>query len=193
MASISTRSPGLMRPSLTAAVEGQRDRGGRGVGVLVDGDHHALRRQAELAADAVDDALVGLVRHEPVDVHGRQAGLARAPRHHGRDVDDRVPEDLVALHPQQAGGAGRGRAAIDIEEVVQAAVGVQRGRQHAAVGDVPSPCSALSTTAPAPSPNSTQVPRSFQSRMREKVSAPITSAVVAWPVRIMLSATEARR
>src|SRR5258706_426660 len=26
--------------------------------------------------------------------------------------------------------------------------------------------------APAPSPNSTQVPRSFQSRMREKVSAP---------------------
>ena len=35
---------------------------------------------------------------------------------------------------------------------------------------------AVRTTAPAPSPNSTQVPRSSQSRMREKVSAPITSA-----------------
>src|SRR3954468_24048806 len=35
---------------------------------------------------------------------------------------------------------------------------------------------ATSATAPAPSPNSTQVPRSFQSRMRENTSAPITSA-----------------
>ena len=44
--------------------------------------------------------------------------------------------------------------------------------------------------APAPSPNSTQVPRSFQSRMREKVSAPITSAVEAMPFLIRLSATD---
>ena len=41
---------------------------------------------------------------------------------------------------------------------------------------LPLPSPACSTTAPAPSPNSTQVPRSFQSRMREKVSAPMTSA-----------------
>ena len=46
-----------------------------------------------------------------------------------------------------------------------------------------------STSAPAPSPNSTQVPRSSQSRMREKVSAPITSAVRACPLRSTLSAT----
>lgn len=39
------------------------------------------------------------------------------------------------------------------------------------------PGSARSTTAPAPSPNSTQVPRFFQSSRRVKVSAPITSAV----------------
>ena len=36
---------------------------------------------------------------------------------------------------------------------------------------VPASSCASSTTAPAPSPNSTQVVRSFQSRMREKVSA----------------------
>ena len=40
----------------------------------------------------------------------------------------------------------------------------------------PAASCASSTTAPAPSPNSTQVPRSVQSSMRENVSAPITSA-----------------
>ena len=72
-----------------------------------------------------------------------------------------------------------------------AAVGMQRMGEHAAiVPTCPSSCSPLSTIAPAPSPNSTQVPRSFQSRMREKVSAPITSAVEAIPLLIMLSATD---
>ena len=46
---------------------------------------------------------------------------------------------------------------------------------------VPGCCCASITTAPAPSPNSTQVPRSVQSRMREKVSAPITSARLCTP------------
>ncbi|CFN71770.1 Uncharacterised protein [Bordetella pertussis] len=53
---------------------------------------------------------------------------------------------------------------------------------------MPGSSAALSTTAPAPSPNSTQVPRSFQSRMREKTSAPITSAQRARPARMKLSA-----
>ena len=48
IASIMTRSPCLMRPSLARYVERQRDRGGRGVAVLVDGDHHLLGRDAEL-------------------------------------------------------------------------------------------------------------------------------------------------
>jgi acetyl-CoA carboxylase carboxyl transferase subunit beta len=47
-----------------------------------------------------------------------------------------------------------------------------------------------SRTAPAPSPNSTQVVRSSQSRMREKVSAPITSARRCWPLLTRLSATD---
>jgi hypothetical protein len=48
---------------------------------------------------------------------------------------------------------------------------MQAGGENAAASSA-----ACSTTAPAPSPNSTQVLRSFQSRMREKTSAPITSA-----------------
>src|SRR5438045_311205 len=54
----------------------------------------------------------------------------------------------------------------------------------------PSAGAARRTTAPAPSPNSTQVPRSCQSRIRENVSAPITKAVRAWPVRKSASAVE---
>ena len=48
--------------------------------------------------------------------------------------------------------------------------------------------SAFSTTAPAPSPKSTEVVRSFQSRMRENTSAPTTSAQRCRPPRRKLSA-----
>ena len=120
-----------------------------------------------------------------------EAGLAQHLAHDGRHVDHGVLEDFLALHAQEAGGAGRGRPAIDIEDVVLAAVGMQRIGEDAAIGrGALRPPRALCTMAPAPSPNSTQVPRSFQSRMREKVSAPITSAVVASPFLIKLSATD---
>ena len=104
-------------------------------------------------------------------------GLLEDLADHRGHVDHGVLEDFLAFHAQQAGGAGRGRAAVDIEDVVLAAVGMQRMGEDAAIVRralaLARPCS---TMAPAPSPNSTQVPRSFQSRMREKVSAPITSA-----------------
>ncbi|KAG1531003.1 hypothetical protein G6F50_016953 [Rhizopus delemar] len=54
---------------------------------------------------------------------------------------------------------------------------------------MPVSSSALSTTAPAPSPNSTQVVRSFQSTMRVNVSVPITSTCLQSPERMNLSAT----
>ena len=49
---------------------------------------------------------------------------------------------------------------------------------------MPASSLAPSTTAPAPSPNSTQVARSFQSKMRLKISAPMTSAFFAMPLLI---------
>ena len=63
------------------------------------------------------------------------------------------------------------------------AVGMQIAGQNAGVLD------ASSTTAPAPSPNSTQVVRSLKSRMRLNTSAPTTSALLAEPVWIIASAT----
>jgi hypothetical protein len=82
---------------------------------------------------------------------------------------------LPVIARARHGWARRLESRRDADRVPQqflvAAVGVQVG------GGRRSSESALSTTAPAPSPNSTQVPRSVQSSMRDRVSAPITSAV----------------
>ena len=45
---------------------------------------------------------------------------------------NRLAEHLAPFHAQETGGAGRRGAAIDIEDVVLAAVGMQMGRQDAA-------------------------------------------------------------
>jgi hypothetical protein len=49
--------------------------------------------------------------------------------------------------------------------------------------------SGASRAAPAPSPNSTQVPRSFQSTMRESTSTPMTSTRWNMPRPMNPSAT----
>src|SRR3546814_8124165 len=46
--------------------ERQGDRGGRGIGVAIDSHHHLFRRQMQPMTHAVDDAAIGLVRHQPV-------------------------------------------------------------------------------------------------------------------------------
>ena len=66
---------------------------------------------------------------------GNAGGLGRG-LDGGGDVGDGVAEDFLALHAQIAGRLGRGRPAIDIEQVVQPAVGEQLGVEHALVGIV---------------------------------------------------------
>ena len=101
-ASISTRSPRRMRPSLPGLGQRQRHRGGRGVGVPVHRHHHPLRRQPEPLAHRVDDAQVGLVRHQPVDVApGQPVGGQRLVHRLGQP-DDRVAEHLAPVHHQVA-------------------------------------------------------------------------------------------
>ena len=100
--------------------------------------------------------------------------LARALLEHAhRELEHRAAVHLergIALDRAAAHVAGR------VEDARVAAVGMQvRWRGCPAVSE------ASSTTAPAPSPKSTQVPRSFQSRMRENTSAPTTSAHLCAP------------
>ena len=67
------------------------------------------------------------MRHEPVDVVGGEAGRGEGVLDDVGDHADGVLEDLAAFHAQMADGAGRGRAAVDIELVAVAAVGAQMG------------------------------------------------------------------
>ena len=184
--SVRRRSPpatrsrrGLMRPSPTASssasgIEAAEVLACRStVTTICSGGRPSLR------PIAVDDALVGLVRHQPVDVARRSARWR--PSASSTDLGQlthRLAEHLAAFHAQMAGGArsrtGRHRHRGCRNGGRRNADGSTGCRGRAACPAAAPPCS---TTAPAPSPNSTQVPRSFQSRMREKVSAPITSAV----------------
>ena len=62
------------------------------------------------SADALEDALVGLVRDEPVDVGDLDAGVGGRGGDGLGDVDHGVAEHLVALHAQVADRAGRSTA-----------------------------------------------------------------------------------
>ena len=58
------------------------------------------------------------------------------------------------------------------------------------VDRIPASSDASSTTAPAPSPNRTAVPRSFQSVIALSFSTPITNAFLTSPQRMYLSAID---
>ena len=78
-------------------------------------DDHLLRCDAELVGGVIDDALVGLVRHEPVDVGSRGPGRTKGILDHVGDHRHGVLEHRAAFHAQEANRFGRGRPAIDIE------------------------------------------------------------------------------
>ena len=189
IASSSTRSPRLMRPSVTAT---QSASGIEAADVLPwrsTRHHDLLRRDAELVRRGVDDALVGLVRHEPVDVVGSVAGVANTSSTTSVIIADRVPEDLAAFHAQMPDGLRRGRAAIDVELGLVAAVGAQVRGEDAAVRRARPAAPALPARRRRRRRRTARrCVRSFQSRMREKVSAPITSARLCVPVRSRPSA-----
>ena len=135
IASIMTRSPGLIRPSSQRRGERERDRSRRGVAVQLNRLHHFFRRDAKFMRRGVDDPLVGLMRHEPVEVLRRQPGVGEGVDHHIGHLADREAEDLLALHAHIAGGPGGGRAAIDIKLRFMPSVGAQPRGEDAAIRD----------------------------------------------------------
>jgi hypothetical protein len=100
-----------------------------------------------------------------------------------------MAEDFLALHPQMAGGAGR-HAAIDIKDVLVAAVGMQVGGQDAAVGGGAGALGRLKHQRAGAVAEQHAGARSVQSISRLKVSAPITSTRRAWPATISAFALE---
>ena len=122
--------------------------------------------EPEPLADRGEDARVGLVVDEQVDVVERRARAARRASSVASDRRRTASlERLVAVHLERAVavlGVDRGRAA---------AVGAQQDRPDAARGRRAGP----TTAAPAPSANSAAVLRSSRSVTRLRRSAPITS------------------
>src|SRR4051812_8017401 len=104
----------------------QRDRRGRGVARLHDvaGDHGALG-QAELLGHRLDDAQVGLVRGEDVDVLRPDAGLLHRLDQGLGELRRRPPVDRLAGHRHEAG------AGDDLDRVVLVAVAAPDHRADA--------------------------------------------------------------
>ncbi len=163
-ASISTSWPRLNAAIAHRFGQSQRDRGGRGIGMTVDRDHHPLRRQAELAAHAVDDADIGLMRHQPIDVARGRARWRPRPRRHfptgAARRGGRPPARSCAACPAAAGRRCRRHRARRRRRGYRPGCPGHAGGSRECRRSPPSPSAARRKTAPAPSPNSTQVPRS---------------------------------
>ncbi len=80
---------------------------------------------ADLAGRGIQDALVGLMGHEPVDVGGGNIVGAEREVDGVGHIRDRMTEDFAAFHTQVAGRHRLRRAAVDVEQIVMAAVGEQ--------------------------------------------------------------------
>ena len=75
MASSSSSWPGLMRPSRTPWSSASGIEAAEVLACSVDGGDHLGLVDAQPVGDALQDALVGLVRDEPVDLGDLDAGV----------------------------------------------------------------------------------------------------------------------
>ena len=186
IASSTIRSPRLIRPSLTAVSSASGTDAAEVLACWSTVTMTFSGGRPSFLRGGVEDARVRLVRHDPVDVVRGQSGRLQHLVQHGGEVDDRVAEHLAALHPAACRPCRWSTARHRQTE------GRCGGRRHGAGWRGCRLRSPLrpSTSAPAPSPNRTQVARSSQSRMRLKVSAPITSALLRAAARSIKSATD---
>ncbi len=76
-------------------------------------------------AHRVDNAAVGLVRHQPIDIRVAQAVRRQRLLDHGRELHHGLTEHLLPLHDQMTGPVGAADGAIHIKYVAQAAICVQ--------------------------------------------------------------------
>ncbi len=109
----------------------------RHVAVLADSHHHALHRHAGALGDGLDDALVGLVRDDEVDV---VRGLSRPLEHvlagdaHARDG---LLEDFLSLELPRGGAHERvgvrvgGAHAVDAQDLARVTIAAELLEQDA--------------------------------------------------------------
>src|SRR4029078_4516419 len=172
-------------------------------------------RDAELTDRMVDDPLVRLVRDVHVDLVDGTATLGEHGLRRKNHSPSRKFVDLAAVHPEhRIWVLELPRAASRVLEMdAPAPVGAELEAEEAAARPPPArapspqqgkpPWSPGSiTTAPAPSPKSTSVERSVQSRIDERTSpptrrpgreSPAASIPYAWATAYMKPVQPARR
>ena len=95
--------------------------------------HDSLHRHLHAPCRGLDDADIGLMRHDPVHILAAHPDLGERGFSGFGQFFHCVAEDFLARHVQMPRCPGRG-AAIDVKQVLEAAIGMQIGRQDAPVG-----------------------------------------------------------
>ena len=90
--------------------------------MAIDGDYHTVRWQAELPAHRIDDAQVGLVRHQPVDIPPLQPVRCQCLIHGHGNPHYRVAKHLATVHYQMARSVVASDRAIDVQDIAQRAL-----------------------------------------------------------------------
>lgn len=102
-----------LNPSVAdGQIESQRNRGRRSVAMLSHRGDHLLDRHAEAFAGGLDDADVGLMGNQPVNIADADTGLSHHLAGHVDEHLDRKLEDRLAVHSQE--GVTDHLAAIDL-------------------------------------------------------------------------------
>src|SRR6185503_14153608 len=114
-------------------VECERNGSCRSIAVLGERNHDFVWRNTKLLADAVQDALVGLVWHVEINFGWRVACRDQGFLDDARDLLHSVAEDLAPVHAQQPGSLGRARATVDVEQVLEAPVRPDARGENAAI------------------------------------------------------------
>ncbi len=131
--------------------------------------------------DGVNNTAIGLVRNDAFDLRNVQFAATQDFLGRGVHGRDGVLESLLAVHAQVMHPRGDGlmgrRTGWNRRPGMQSRPARLPSEPMQAVNN-PCACGRLrKMAAPAPSPNSTQVLRSFQLMMEESFSAPMTSTV----------------
>lgn len=163
-----TRWLPLKRPVALHLVDDNRNRPSRRVAIARDVRRHLFGRNAHLLPHRSADSVVGLMRHEPVDVVERdvrrRADLAHDPGKERRGVFEETLPFIVGMWESVI--AFQGRRRMSIPAGTQAWSAAQPSEWFAPARRSAPACGLLrSTSAPAPVPKSTAVPQSSSRRL----------------------------
>ncbi len=194
MASIRTIWPRWIRPSVTASARARGTRCGRRVGVALDRIDDLLGRQLQAMRHAVHDPPDSPDAAQPVDLASAVMPVEVMAASTAAARLTTAAEDFASRSSCATPGGLRvaDRAAVELELLVMLAVGEEMGAAAPrSAGALPAFVRLEDHCAGAVAEEDA-VLGSFQSRMREKVSAPITSARLTCPALMTVVGGERR-